>query len=200
MQKIQMNFLRYINLQKVCTLTRTGKSLRWILNHHIAVSETDIQREEESSSPGSERFKNKEITWIQITGNLDNCVFFYLVLPRRQKWAKEWLKTVSWYMKKHLTNMDRLLSFSRMHFLLQEADLRIQCMDNLTWALNWGFLGLNPLLFASLLFTAICKASPESHFAFLHFFSMGMVLIPVSCTMSWTSVHSSSGTLSDLVP
>ena len=34
--------------------------------------------------------------------------------------------------------------------------------------------------FASLLFTAICKASPDSHFAFLHFFSMGMVLIPVS--------------------
>jgi len=26
--------------------------------------------------------------------------------------------------------------------------------------------------------------SPDSHFAFLHFFSMGMVLIPVSCTMS----------------
>ena len=25
---------------------------------------------------------------------------------------------------------------------------------------------------------------------FLHFFSMGMVLIPVSCTMSRTSVHS----------
>src|SRR5574337_894029 len=37
-------------------------------------------------------------------------------------------------------------------------------------------------------FTAICKASPDSHFAFLHFFSMGMVLIPVSCTMSRTSV------------
>ena len=47
----------------------------------------------------------------------------------------------------------------------------------------------------SLLFTAICKASPDSHFAFLHFFSMGMVLIPVSCTMSQTSFHSLSGTL-----
>ena len=35
---------------------------------------------------------------------------------------------------------------------------------------------------------------------FLHFFSMGMVLIPVSCTMSQTSFHSSSGILSDLVP
>ena len=47
---------------------------------------------------------------------------------------------------------------------------------------------------------AICKASSDSHFAFLHFFFLGMVLIPVSCTMSRTSVHSSSGTLSDLVP
>ena len=52
------------------------------------------------------------------------------------------------------------------------------------------------LLCFSLLFTAICKASPDSHFAFLHFFSMGMVLIPVSCTVSLTSIHSSSGTLS----
>ena len=50
--------------------------------------------------------------------------------------------------------------------------------------------------FTSLLLTAICKASPDSHFAFLHFFSMGMVLIPVSYTMSRTSFHSSSGTLS----
>ena len=43
---------------------------------------------------------------------------------------------------------------------------------------------------------AICKGSPESHFAFLHFFSLGMVLITASCTMSGTSVHNSSGTLS----
>ena len=48
----------------------------------------------------------------------------------------------------------------------------------------------------SLLFTAICKASPDSHFAFLHFFSMEIVLISVSSIMSRTSVHSSSGTLS----
>ena len=57
------------------------------------------------------------------------------------------------------------------------------------------YLSFSPLLFASLLFTAICKASPDSHFAFLPFFSMGMVLIPVSCTMSRTSFHSSLGTL-----
>ena len=58
------------------------------------------------------------------------------------------------------------------------------------------YLSFSPLLFASLLFTAICQASLDSHFAFLHFFSMGMVLIPVSCTMPRTSFHSSAGTLS----
>ena len=49
-------------------------------------------------------------------------------------------------------------------------------------------------------YTAICKASSDNHFTFLHFFFLGMVLIPISCTMSRTSIHSSSRTLSDLVP
>ena len=66
-------------------------------------------------------------------------------------------------------------------------------------AFKWVYLSFCPLLLASLLFTAICKASSDRHFAFLHFFSMGMVLIPVSCTMSQTSVHSSWGTFIDQV-
>ena len=41
-------------------------------------------------------------------------------------------------------------------------------------------------LFTSLLSSAICKASSDNHFAFLHFFSLGMVLITASCTMSQT--------------
>jgi len=52
-------------------------------------------------------------------------------------------------------------------------------------------------LFTSLLFTAICKASPDSHFAFLHFFSMGMVLIPVSCTMSLVCYISNNHNVSE---
>ena len=47
-------------------------------------------------------------------------------------------------------------------------------------AFKWEYLSFSPLLFASLLFTAICKASSDNHFAFMHLFSMGMVLIPVS--------------------
>ena len=53
-------------------------------------------------------------------------------------------------------------------------------------AFKWVYLSFIPLLFTSLLFTAICKASSDSHFVFLHFFFLGMVLIPVSCTMSPT--------------
>ena len=66
-------------------------------------------------------------------------------------------------------------------------------------AFKWVYLSFSPLLFTSLLFTAICKASSDRHFACLHLFFLGMVLIPVSCTMSRTSIHSSSGTLSDLI-
>ena len=67
-------------------------------------------------------------------------------------------------------------------------------------AFNWVYLSFSPLPLASLLFSAICKASSDNHFAFLYFFFLGMVWIPASCTMSWTSVHNSSGTLSDLIP
>ena len=63
-------------------------------------------------------------------------------------------------------------------------------------AFRWIYLSFSPLSFASFLFSANCKSFSDNHFAFLHFFFLGMVLIPVSYTMSWTSIHSSSGTLS----
>ena len=68
------------------------------------------------------------------------------------------------------------------------------------YAFKWVYLSFSSLPFTSLLFTAICKASSDNHFALLHFFILGMGLIPASCTMSRISVHSSSGTLSDLIP
>ena len=50
--------------------------------------------------------------------------------------------------------------------------------------------------FISFFFSAICKASSDNYFAFCIFFPLGMVLIAASYTVSQTSVHSSSGTLS----
>ena len=67
-------------------------------------------------------------------------------------------------------------------------------------AFKWVYLSFSPLPLGSVLFSAICKVSSDSHFAFLHFFFLGMVLIIASCRISRTSVLSSSGTLSDLVP
>ena len=65
---------------------------------------------------------------------------------------------------------------------------------------KWVYLSFSPLPFTSLLFRATCRASSDNHFDFLHFFFLGIVLIHAFCTMSRTSVHSSSGTLSDLIP
>ena len=62
--------------------------------------------------------------------------------------------------------------------------------------IKWLYLSFPPLPLACLLFTATCKASLDNYFAFLHFFFLGMVLITASCVMSWTSIHSSSYTLS----
>ena len=50
----------------------------------------------------------------------------------------------------------------------------------------------SPLPLVSLLFSALCKASSDNHFAFLHFFFLAIVLITASCTMSQISIYSSS--------
>ena len=67
-------------------------------------------------------------------------------------------------------------------------------------AFRWICLFFFPLPISSLLFSPICKASSDNHFAFLHFFFLGMVLITTSYTMLGTSVHSSSDTRQDLTP
>ena len=47
----------------------------------------------------------------------------------------------------------------------------------------WVYFSLYPLLFTSILFSAICKVSSDNHFAFLRLFFFEMVLVTASCTM-----------------
>ena len=61
-------------------------------------------------------------------------------------------------------------------------------------------LCFSPFSLASLLFSSICKTSSDNHFAFSHFFFLGMVLIPALFTMSQTSIILQSLYLSDLTP
>ena len=78
-----------------------------------------------------------------------------------------------------------------LHWSLRKAFLsRLAILWNS--AFKWVYLSFSPLPFTSLLFSAICKASSDNHFACLHFFFLGMVLITATHTMSQTSVHSST--------
>ena len=99
------------------------------------------------------------------------------------------------FLKSSLVFPILLFSSISLHWLLRKAFLSLLVI---LWnsAFKWVHLLFSPLPLASLLFSAICKASSHNHFAFLHFFFLGMILIPASCTMSQTSVHHSSGTLS----
>ena len=98
-----------------------------------------------------------------------------------------------------------LFSSISLHWSLRKAFLSLLAVL-WNYVFKWEYFSFSPLLFTFLLFTAICKVSSGNHFAFLHFFFLGMVLILVfflgmvlilvSCTMLQTSIHSSSGTLS----
>ena len=84
--------------------------------------------------------------------------------------------------------------------LITEEGFLISPWYSLELCIQMGISSLFSIaFFTSLLFTAICKAPSDCHFTSLHFFFLCMVLLLVSCTMSWTSVHNSSDTLSILL-
>ena len=107
-------------------------------------------------------------------------------------------KMLHWYFQFSLRDLVfplLLLYSSFIHCSLKKAFLSLHAF---LWrsAFSWMYLSLSPLLFTSLLSLAICKSSSGNHYAFLLFFFFGTVLSTASCTISWTSFHSSSGTLS----
>ena len=82
-------------------------------------------------------------------------------------------------------------------FLIFSATLGIIFLSFLTWEWRKWMV----CYFILHLFNYQFVRPPQTTILpFCIFFPLGLILIPVSCTMSWTSVHSSSGTLSDLVP
>ena len=82
------------------------------------------------------------------------------------------------FLKRSLVFPILWFSLISLHWLLRKSFLSLLAI---LWnsAFRCLHLSFSPLLFTSLLFSAICKASSDSHFAFLHFFFLGMVLIQV---------------------
>ena len=96
------------------------------------------------------------------------------------------------FLKRSLVFPILLFSSISLHWSLRKAFLSLLAFLG-NPAFIWVYLSFSPLPLVYLLFSAICKASSDSH---LPFFFLGRILITASCTMSQTSVHSSSGTLS----
>ena len=88
-------------------------------------------------------------------------------------------------------------SFVFLHFfaLITEEGFLISPCYSLELCIQMVYLSFSLLPLASLLFSAICKASLDNHFAFLQFIFLGLVLITASCIILQTSGHNSSGTL-----
>ena len=94
------------------------------------------------------------------------------------------------FLKRSLVFPILLFPSISLHWWLRKAFLSLLAI---LWnsAFRWLYLSFSTLLFASLLFTTISKASPDIHFAFLHFFSMGWSwsLSPVQCCEPPYVVH-----------
>ena len=73
------------------------------------------------------------------------------------------------FLKRSLVFPILLFSSISLHWSLRKPFLSLL---GILWnsAFRWVYLSFSPLPLASLLFSAICKASSDNHFAFLHFF------------------------------
>ena len=94
-----------------------------------------------------------------------------------------------------ISSLSHSIVFFYFFALITEEGFLISPCSSSELCIQMGIASLSYFPFASL-FSAACKASSVNHFAFLHFFFFGMVLITTSCTILQTSIHCSSGTLS----
>ena len=75
-----------------------------------------------------------------------------------------------------ISSLSHSIVFLHFFTLITEEVFLISPCYSLKLCIQMGiYISFSPLLFASLLFTAICKATSDSHFAFLPFFFFGMV-------------------------
>ena len=93
------------------------------------------------------------------------------------------------FLKRSLVFLSLWFSFISLHWMLRKAMFSLLALPQNS-AFRWIYLSFSPLLFTSLLHSAIWKAFSDHHLPFLQFF-LGMVFITSSHTMLQTSVCSS---------
>ena len=83
---------------------------------------------------------------------------------------------------KEIANLPHSIVFLYFFALITEEGFLISPSFSLELCIQMGISFPSPLSFTSFLFSAICKASSDNHFAFLHFFFSGLVLVTTYCT------------------
>ena len=84
-------------------------------------------------------------------------------------------------------NLSHSIVFLYFLALITEEGFLISPCYSLELCIQMGISFLFSFSFHFFLFSAICKASSDNHFTFLHFFFLGMVLISASCTvLQWS--------------
>ena len=102
------------------------------------------------------------------------------------------------FLKRYIVFPILLFSSISLHWSLRKTFLSLPAILYNS-AFKWGYLFFSSLFFASLHFSAICKASSDSQFAFWHFFVLGDGLAP--CLMyEFPSIFIWALCVSDLVP
>ena len=89
-----------------------------------------------------------------------------------------------------ISSLSHSVVFLYFFALITEESFLISSCYSLELCIQMLYLSFSPLSLASRLLSAICKASSDNHFAFLHFFFFEMVLITTYCTVLQTSVNS----------
>ena len=94
------------------------------------------------------------------------------------------------FLKRSLGFLFLLFSSISLHWWLRKAFLFLLAI---LWksAFRWIYLSFSLFPFASLLFLAICKASSDNHFSFLHFFFLRMVFY---CCLLYSVIREGDGT------
>ena len=123
-----------------------------------------------------------ELKWKPLSASVRSIQFLSLLYPSLQE-------MIPWYLKFSWRELYSIPLYCFPLYLCTDHWGRLYYLSLLffgTLHSNGCIFPFSPLPSVSLLFSAICKASSDNHFAYFHLFFLGMVLITPSCTMYTT--------------
>jgi len=140
--------------------------------------------------------KNSVLIYLICSASVRSISFLSFIVPTFG-WNIPWVSLG--FLKRSLVFPILFFSSVSSHWSLKKTFLSVLAI---LWssAFKWVYFSFSSLPLVSLLCSAIFKDCSDNYFAFLYFFFLVMVLITASHTMAQTSIPSSSGTLSDLLP